>query len=161
MRLKIRAERTINKMKIDLSKVPPSPGCYLYKNSQGQIIYIGKAKDLKKRVSQYFNSQEKDPKTQALVENIDSVEFIVTNTEVEALILENNLIKKHNPKYNIDLRDSKRYAYIKITDEEFPRLLIARKKETDEEYFGPFTSGEKRDYILQTLILIQVYCYTL
>ena len=138
--------------KINLATIPPSPGCYLYKNNKNQIIYVGKAKDLKKRVSQYFNSQEKDPKTQALIANIESVEFILTNTEVEALILENNLIKKYNPKYNIDLRDSKRYAYIKITNELFPRLLIARKKDTDEEYFGPFTSGEKRDYILQTLI---------
>jgi excinuclease ABC subunit C len=142
----------MSSMKINLQSIPSQPGCYLYKDKNNNIIYIGKAKDLKKRVSQYFNNQEKDPKTQALVEHIDSVEFIVTKNEVEALILENNLIKKNHPKYNIDLRDSKRYAYIKITKEEFPRLLIARKKEDDSEYFGPFTSGEKRDYVLQILI---------
>jgi len=139
-------------MKINLQTIPSQPGCYLYKDKNNNIIYIGKAKDLKKRVSQYFNNQEKDPKTQALIEQIVTVDFIVTKNEVEALILENNLIKKNHPKYNIDLRDSKRYAYIKITKEEFPRLLIARKKEDDSEYFGPFTSGEKRDYVLQTLI---------
>ncbi|VVB78930.1 UvrABC system protein C [uncultured archaeon] len=139
---------------IDLSTIPSNPGCYLYKDNKGNIIYIGKAKDLKKRVSQYFNSQEKDPKTQAMISHIDSVDFIVTKNEVEALILENNLIKKNHPKYNIDLRDSKRYAYIRITSEPFPRLLIARKRDAgdDSEYFGPFTSGEKRDYIMQTLI---------
>jgi len=137
--------------KIDLSKVPENPGCYLYKDSKGNIIYVGKAKNLKKRVSQYFDSRQKDPKTQALLTHIDSVDFIITKNEVEALILENNLIKKNHPKYNIDLKDSKNYAYIKITSEEFPRLLIARKKDDDSEYFGPFTSAEKRDSILQTL----------
>lgn len=138
--------------KINLSKIPNKPGCYLYKDKNNNIIYIGKAKDLKKRVSQYWNDQKKDPKTQALVEHIETVDFIITKNEVEALILENNLIKKNHPKYNIDLRDSKRYAYIKITKEEFPRLLIARKKDDNSDYFGPFTSGEKRDYVLQTLI---------
>jgi excinuclease ABC subunit C len=137
---------------INLSKVPNQPGCYLFKDNKKNIIYIGKAKDLKKRVSNYFQSKDHDPKTLALIQQIDSVDFIITKNEVEALILENNLIKKNTPKYNIDLKDSKRYAYIKITNEEFPKLLIARRKEDDSDYFGPFTSAEKRDYVMQTLI---------
>ena len=96
---------------IDLSSVPTSPGCYLYKNEEGTIIYVGKAKNLKRRVSSYFQKRDHDPKTKALVRNIRSAEFIVTANEVEALILENTLIKKHSPKYNIDLKDSKSYAF--------------------------------------------------
>lgn len=138
--------------KPDISKIPNLPGCYIYKDNKENIIYIGKAKDLKKRISQYFNNQEKDSKTKVLVSQINSIDYILTKNEVEALLLENNLIKKHHPKYNIDLRDSKRYAYIKLTKEDYPRLLIARKKEDDSEYFGPFISAEKRDQILRLLI---------
>ena len=106
-------------LKQKLSQLPNNPGCYIFKNSKNQIIYIGKAKELKKRVSSYFSNKNHDPKTKALVENIKDIDFIVTNNEVEALILENNLIKKYNPKYNIDLKDSKRYAYIEITKEDY------------------------------------------
>ena len=136
---------------INLKEIPEKPGCYLYKGKYGKIIYIGKAKNLKKRVTSYFSKKHEDAKTIALVENIDSVEFIVTKTEVEALILENNLIKKNKPKYNIDLKDSKRYAFIEITDEEFPRLLIARKRSGSGKFFGPFVSGISRDYVIRTL----------
>ncbi len=136
---------------IDLTLVPTNPGCYIYKNKKGQIIYVGKAKNLKKRVTSYFQKRDHDPKTKVLVSNIDSVDFIVTNTEVEALLLENTLIKKHTPKYNIDLKDSKRYAYIRLTDEKFPRLVIAREKTSKGTYFGPFISGKERDYVLQIL----------
>lgn len=139
-------------LKINLLNLPNLPGCYVFKDSKGIILYIGKAKDLKKRVSSYFNNQEKDPKTHILIEQINDVDFIITKSEKEALILENNLIKKHTPKYNIDLRDSKRYAYLELTNEDFPRLLIARQRIADEgKYFGPFTSAEKRDYVLETL----------
>ena len=135
---------------IDLSKLPTNPGCYIYKNKDNQIIYIGKAKNLKKRVNTYFSREDLDPKTSALVSNISSVDFIVTNTEMEALLLENNLIKKNKPKYNIELKDSREYTYLKLTTETFPRLVILREKpKSNEIVFGPFTSSQDRDYILK------------
>lgn len=133
----------------DLEKIPHEPGCYLYKDREGRVIYVGKAKDLRKRVSSYFKKNGLDPKTECLVENISSIDYIITSNEKEALILENNLIKKHLPKYNIDLRDSKRYAYIMLTKEDFPRLVIARRKSEDGNYYGPFTSAEKRDALMR------------
>ncbi len=134
---------------MDLENIAHEPGCYLFKDGGGRIIYVGKAKDIAKRVSSYFQKKDLDPKTQALVDNISSLDFIITQNEIEALILESNLIKKHQPKYNIDLKDSKRYAYILLTQEEFPRLLIARSKTTQGVYFGPFISAEKRDVLLR------------
>ena len=101
----------------DLVKnIPTNPGVYMHKDKTGKIIYVGKAKNLHNRVSQYF-LQGRDTKTAALVRNIASIDFIVTNTEVEALILENNLIKQHQPHYNILLKDAKSFPMIKITDE--------------------------------------------
>lgn len=138
----------------DLYKIPSSPGCYLFRDSAKKIIYIGKARDLKKRVSSYFQKKDHDPKTGQLVKNIDSVEFITTDNESEALILENTLIKKHRPKYNIDLKDSKRYAFLRITDEEYPRLLTARDRKAKGKYFGPFVSGSERKDIQETLTRI-------
>jgi excinuclease ABC subunit C len=136
---------------IDLAHVPTNPGCYLFKDASGSIIYIGKAKNLSKRVKSYFQNKDHGLKTAALVSHIASVETMVTTSEYEALVLENNLIKKHKPKYNIDLRDSRRYAYLVLTDEEYPRLLLARTREQSGEYFGPFVSGVNRDYILESL----------
>lgn len=136
---------------INYSKLPTKPGCYLYKNEKDEIIYIGKAKDLKKRVASYFQKRDHDEKTLALINNISDFDYIVTENEVEALLLENTLIKEHKPKYNIDLKDSKKYASIEITDEKFPRLLIARTKHGRGEFFGPFVSGQKRDYIINFL----------
>lgn len=142
----------MNKMKIDLTKIPEKPGCYLHKNSDNKIIYVGKAKNLKKRVTSYFQNKKHDEKTAHLVKNISFVDFIITDTEVEALLLENTLIKKHRPKYNIDLKDSKRYAYLRISDEEYPRLLTARDKKEKGKYFGPFTSGAARESLRVFLI---------
>ncbi len=137
---------------IDLSLLPHAPGCYLFSNEAGTIIYIGKAKDLKKRVTSYFQKKDHDAKTQALVENIASVSIMMTNTETEALLLENNLIKKNQPHYNIDLKDSKRFAYIEITKEKFPRIGIARRTNKEEaNYFGPFVSAAQRDDVLWTI----------
>ncbi len=136
---------------INPDTIPKNPGCYLFKNPSGEIIYIGKAKNLKKRVSSYLSRKHPDPKTNAMLSGINSVDFIVTNSEIEALILENNLIKKHRPKYNIDLKDSKNYAYIKITDEYFPRLLITRNKTCKGKFYGPFPSAHERDYIFTSL----------
>ena len=137
---------------INLTNLPTNPGCYLFKDKNGKIIYIGKAKNLKKRVSTYFNKKDHDSKTKALVSKIKDIDFIVTKSEIESLILENNLIKKNSPKYNIDLKDSKRYAYLQITDEEFPRLLLARKRIGKGKFFGPFVSGGSRDYLREFLI---------
>ena len=110
----------------------------------GTIIYVGKAKDLKKRVTSYFQKKDHDPKTRNLVAAIASMDVMVTNTETEALLLENNLIKKHQPKYNIDLKDAKRFAYIELTREPFPRIGIARRtRKEDAVYFGPFVSAAK------------------
>jgi excinuclease ABC subunit C len=136
---------------INISKIPEKSGCYLFKDKFKKIIYIGKAKNLKKRVLSYFQKKERDEKTIAMISHINFVDFIITRNEVEALILENNLIKKESPKYNIDLKDSKRYAYIEVTQEKFPRLLISRKISGNSLFFGPFVSAQSRDYILSAL----------
>ncbi len=133
-----------------LPGIPKKPGCYMFR-SGGRIIYIGKAKDLRKRVASYFRKRHDDPKTAALVRQIEDIDFVVTKSEVEALILENTLVKKHQPPYNIQLKDAKQYAYIRLTDEEFPRLLVARSKEGSGRFFGPFVSGTERDQILKVL----------
>ena len=106
---------------INLENIPSSPGCYIYKDNLDNIIYIGKAKNLKKRVSSYFLKKDLDNKTNALVSNISSVDFIVTSNELEALVLENNLIMKYLPKYNVDLKSVKDMLY-PIDKDIFPRL---------------------------------------
>ncbi len=144
---------------INLKNIPKNPGCYLFKDSKGNVIYVGKAKGLVKRVKSYFQKKHKDTKTNVLVSKIKDIDFIVTDSEVEALILENNLIKKYKPKYNIDLKDSKRYAFIEVTGEQFPRLLIARNlrgqglriRYQKSKFYGPFVSGMSRDYALNAL----------
>jgi len=136
---------------IDLANLPHAPGCYLFSDNAGTIIYVGKAKDLKKRVTSYFQKTDHDAKTEKLVERITEIDFVVTNTETEALLLENNLIKKHQPKYNIDLKDAKRFAYIEISNEPFPRIGIARKRTKGATYYGPFVSAVERDAVLRTI----------
>lgn len=113
-------------LKQKLAILPDQPGCYLMKDRQGTIIYVGKAKVLKNRVRSYFTGSH-DGKTQRLVSEIEDFEYIVTSSDLEAFILELNLIKTHDPKYNIMLKDDKTYPYIKITNEKHPRLLIVRK----------------------------------
>ena len=141
--------------KLDYSQIPKSPGCYIYKDLDGNIIYIGKAKNLVNRIRSYFSSPEQQSiKTKHLVSKIHEIEWIVVDNEVEALLLENNLIKKHRPKYNIDLKDNKRYAYIKITDERFPRILTIRKVTKDGTYFGPYTDGFQRVQLIRTAVSI-------
>ena len=128
----------------ELKKLPESPGVYIMRDKTDDIIYVGKAKILKNRVRQYFqNSANHSLKVKQMVSNIDHFEYIVTGPEVEALILENNLIKKHNPKYNILLKDDKTYPYIKVTTNEmFPRVFVTRKLLKDKnKYFGPFTNS--------------------
>ena len=138
---------------VDLANVPDSPGCYIFSDASGKVLYVGKAKNLKKRVKSYFQKKGLDPKTDLLVRDTRSVDFIVTDNEVEALILENTLIKKKTPKYNINLKDAKSYAFIRLTDEPFPRLVIARARDMKlkGEFFGPFVSAAARDHILMVL----------
>lgn len=136
---------------IAITKVPTNPGCYLFRDAHQMIIYIGKAKNLRKRVTSYTKNTDLDPKTRSMVRHLDSFDFIVTDTEVEALLLENTLIKKHQPKYNINLKDAKTYAFIELTDEAFPRLLVARRKQGPGKYYGPFVSALERDHVLQVL----------
>ncbi len=130
-------------LKQTLKLLPSLPGCYIYYNKDGEIIYVGKAKILKRRVMSYFNKKHHDSvKVQVLVSQIERMEYIITNTEVEALILESHLIKKHKPRYNILLKDDKKYPYFLITDEDFPRILVVRKKNMNPEkgrYYGPYT----------------------
>ena len=124
-----------------LAILPEEPGCYLMKDRQGTIIYVGKAKILKNRVRSYFTGSH-DGKTQRLVSEIEDFEYIVTSSDLEALILELNLIKKHDPKYNVMLTDDKTYPYIKITNEKYPRILTTRKVKKDKaKYFGPYPNA--------------------
>jgi excinuclease ABC subunit C len=120
--------------------LPEKPGIYIFKDSEDRIIYVGKAKSLKNRVKSYFKDDLEDPKTRALMRQFHHLEYLVTDTEKEALILESNMIKKHLPRYNIRLKDDKRYPYIQITRENYPRILITRKiLEDGTYYYGPFT----------------------
>lgn len=124
-----------------LKNIPTKPGIYEFKDSEGEILYVGKAKNLRNRVRQYFQkSKNLDPKTQSMLGKVDNIETIVTDSEIEALILEANLIKKYKPKYNILLRDDKSYPYIVITNEPYPRIFVTRRIVKDgSRYFGPFT----------------------
>ncbi len=129
-------------LKQTLKLLPSLPGCYIYYNKDGEIIYVGKAKILKRRVMSYFNRKHDSVKVEVLVSQIEQMEYIITNTEVEALILESHLIKKHKPRYNVLLKDDKKYPYFLITDEDFPRITIVRKKNMNPEkgrYYGPYT----------------------
>lgn len=131
-----------NELKQTLKLLPSLPGCYIYFNKDGEVIYVGKAKILKRRVMSYFNRKHDSVKVNVLVSQIERLEYIITNTEVEALILESHLIKKYKPKYNILLKDDKKYPYFLITDEDFPRITIVRKKNMNPEkgrYYGPYT----------------------
>ena len=128
-------------IKIELSTMPTQPGVYQFLNKENKIIYIGKAKNLKKRVSSYFRGTISSRKTKNLVKNIAEIKHVVVNSESDALLLENTLIKKFQPKYNILLRDDKTYPWIVIKNEAFPRVLTTRRVEEDgSEYFGPFTN---------------------
>ncbi len=134
--------------------LPEKPGCYLMYNSEGQIIYVGKAKNLKSRVSSYFNQSHKTPKTEILVSHIVDFDFMMTTNDAEAYVLENNLIKKHIPKYNIRLKDDKSYPYLVVNhNEPFPRLEFIRKvkKQPHQEIFGPFVTGSNIFEVLRVI----------
>ncbi len=142
-----------------LDTLPTKPGCYLYKNDQGVIIYVGKAVNLRNRVRSYFHSTVDSAKTRELVRHIADLDYIVVGSELEALILEMTLIKKHRPKYNIRLKDDKRYPYIKLhTQDPFPKVTVTRRMENDGgTYFGPYTSAWA---VFQTLdVLRKIFPY--
>ena len=136
-------EKTFD-IKEELKKLPDAPGVYIMHDKDDVIIYIGKAKSLTKRVHQYFQASHNEGiKKKQMVEHIDHFEYIVTDSELEALVLECNLIKEHTPKYNTMLRDDKTYPYIKVTlGEDYPRVLFSRQMKKDKSrYFGPYTSA--------------------
>ena len=142
-----------NELKFKLSKIPKKHGCYLWKNKYGEIIYVGKANNIYSRVRQYF-LKSKDLKTNKLVQNIYDVDYIVVNNENEALILENNLIKKYQPKYNILLKDGTFYPYIVLTNEKYPRLIYTRDlKKYKGTYYGPFAQANSNKYSIYNLLL--------
>ncbi len=124
-----------------LKIIPHSPGCYQFIDKKGKVIYVGKAKDLKKRVSSYFNKNHENPKTRVLVKNIHQIKYIVVDSEEDTFLLENNLIKELKPRYNVMLKDDKTYPYIVIKNEYFPRIYKTRKIVKDgSQYFGPYSS---------------------
>lgn len=144
----IRSE--LRKKAMDL---PLSPGVYLMKNADGKIIYVGKSKALRNRVSQYFADTAKDVKTSAMVSSVRDFEYMLTDTEIEAFTLENKLIKLHMPKYNILLKDGKNYPYIKVSmDEPYPRVTMVRKRSKDKaKYFGPYSSSFLAGRVIKTV----------
>ena len=122
------------------NELPLCPGVYVMKNQAGKVIYVGKSRKLKNRVSQYFQKSTKNAKTERMISSVYDFDYYVCTTEIEALSLENSLIKQHSPRYNIKLKDAKSYPYIKITAEEYPRIIFTRKREGDRaKYFGPYT----------------------
>src|SRR5690606_19163210 len=139
-------------LKDTISAIPNSPGIYQYFDKNGVIIYVGKAKNLKKRVSSYFTKSHDSAKTMILVKRIQDIKYLVVDTEVDALLLENNLIKKYQPKYNIQLKDDKTYPWIVVKNEAFPRIFKTRRVIKDgSTYYGPYASV-KMLYTLLDLI---------
>lgn len=142
----------IEKLRDKAASLPMTPGVYIMKDESGEIIYVGKSKKLKNRVSSYFIGNTHSPKTYNMVMRVFDFDYIVCKTEIEALTLENVLIKEHSPKYNIRLKDSKTYPYIKMTREDFPRLIVTRERTSDRaRYFGPYASSSAAHTALLTV----------
>ncbi|MBR4155176.1 MAG: excinuclease ABC subunit C [Bacteroidales bacterium] len=141
-----------DKIKSILKTIPTDPGVYQYFDEKGEIIYVGKAKNLKRRVSSYFNKQQQSGKVKVLVSRIADIRFTVVNNEMEALLLENNFIKQYKPRYNILLKDDKTYPWICVKNERFPRVFLTRKKVNDGSiYFGPYPSVMTAKTLLEML----------
>src|SRR5690554_774186 len=137
-------------IKNTLAVMPQLPGCYQFLDEKGVVIYVGKAKNLKKRVSSYFNKQHDHPKTRILVRNIRKIKYIVVNTEEDTFLLENNLIKELRPRYNVLLKDDKSYPSIVVKNEYFPRVYKTRNIVKDgSNYFGPYTSVQSVNALLE------------
>ncbi len=145
-------EKTRQALLEKANSLPMCPGVYIMKDGGGTVVYVGKSRKLKNRVSQYFQNGEKNRKTARMVASVRDFEYFLCDTEIEALTLENTLIKQHHPKYNIRLKDAKSYPYIKITDEAYPRLVMTRKRERDRgKYFGPYSGTSTVYAVLDTV----------
>lgn len=142
------AETRLERLKVRIKELPERPGVYLHRNAEGEVIYVGKARNLRSRVQSYFVSKgARDTKTMTLVNEIDTIDFVTTNNELEAILLENNLIKANQPRYNILLRDDKSYPYLKVTmSEDFPRVVFTRRvdRKKGDLFYGPFFAGTAR-----------------
>jgi excinuclease ABC subunit C len=146
---------TSEKIASILSVIPEKPGCYMHLDESGTIIYVGKAKNLKKRVSWYFNKTHDNDKTRVLVRKIRDIRYLVVESEEEAFLLENNLIKQHKPRYNILLKDDKTYPWLVVRNEPFPRVYLTRQKSNDKShYYGPYTSVVNIKHLLRLLTSI-------
>ena len=133
----------LERLRDKANSLPLSPGVYIMKNADGSVIYVGKSKKLKNRVTSYFSSNHHSYKTAKMVSLVEDFDYIVCKTEIEALTLENVLIKKHSPKYNIKLKDAKSYPYIKVTADEYPKLYVTRERRSDRaSYYGPYQSSQ-------------------
>ena len=145
----------IERLRDKANSLPESAGVYIMKNSDGDIIYVGKSKKLKNRVTTYFTGNNHTAKTARMVSLVADFDYIVCATEIEALALENVLIKKHSPKYNIKLKDAKSYPYIKVTAEEYPRIYVTRERKSDKaHYFGPYQGSSFAHTALETVVKI-------
>ena len=143
---------TLERLRDKANSLPETPGVYLMKNRDGNIIYVGKSKKLKNRVTSYFTGNHHTPKTDRMVSLVADFDYILCHTEIEALTLENVLIKKHTPKYNIKLKDAKSYPYIKVTNEEFPKLFVTRERKSDHaRYYGPYQGSAGAHAALETV----------
>ena len=145
----------IERLRDKANSLPESAGVYIMKNSDGDIIYVGKSKKLKNRVTTYFTGNNHTPKTARMVSLVADFDYIVCATEIEALALENVLIKKHSPKYNIKLKDAKSYPYIKVSAEEYPRIYVTRERKSDKaHYFGPYQGSSFARTALEAVVKI-------
>src|SRR5438309_10563950 len=138
----------LERLKARIKDLPDRPGVYLHKNAEGEVIYVGKARNLRNRVGSYLVGKGvRDPLAAALVKEIEAIDFVTTNNELEAVMLENNLIKTHQPRYNVLLRDDKTYPYLKVTlSEDFPRVVFTRRvdRKKGDLFYGPFFAGTAR-----------------
>ncbi len=145
----------LKRLREKANSLPEVPGVYIMKNATGEVIYVGKSKKLKNRVTSYFTGNNHTYKTVKLVKNVVDFDYIVCETEIEALTLENVLIKKHSPRYNIKLKDAKSYPYIKVTNEEYPKLFVTRERKSDKaRYYGPYQSSASAHSALDTVMKI-------
>ena len=145
----------LERLRAKANSLPLQPGVYIMKNSDGTVIYVGKSKKLKNRVTSYFTGQNHSYKTAKMVSLVRDFDYIVCKTEIEALTLENVLIKRHSPKYNIKLKDAKSYPYIKVTNEDYPKLFVTRDRRSDRaKYFGPYQSSQNAHTALDAVMRI-------
>ena len=145
----------LERLRDKANSLPMTPGVYIMKNADGRVIYVGKSKKLKNRVTSYFTGTGHSVKTARMVGQVRDFDYIVCSSEIEALTLENVLIKKHSPRYNIKLKDAKSYPYIKVTSEEYPRLIVTRERKSDKgRYFGPYQGSEAAYTALETVMKI-------